>query len=294
MYTVLGPVRSAVWETFDKLAIEKDTKSIQSLHLIEKLTVEEVFKVYAIDNYAGCGNLKVLKWLVDTFSVTREQIEDDFTSICTFTAGEGHCNVLRWMFRVWGLPSVDPDTRPWYIDAIEDASCSGHIGMVTYLTRKFQLGRFDVLPFNNRSIKLAITGGHVRLVVRLLELYKLHPSERDHALRYALMYLSDHAEMYQKFADPRKYHQPVIKRKRIPTRSKKICSDVDLSVDVNAGVKFLWVKFLVKTLGISRSIVRDWLYSDADRIHPRTDKYLDWIMTKGTSRTAPLNISEFH
>lgn len=290
MYRDLRPGRDRVWDTFDELAYVGDMGSIDSLHRIENLTLDEVLKVGAISSYTGCGKLQVVKWIVATFNITRDQIdEDDFADMCVFTASQGHCGTLRWIFNTWGLPDLCPPNRPWYVEAVEDAASNGHVEMVALLTRKFHINRYDVLPFSNRSFDLAITGGHVRLVTRMLGLYKLHQTEREKILYFALMHLSSQPKLYHKFADPRKYHKPVIaKKKKVHIRrAKKIYCDVDLTTDVNSDIKFMWVKFLVQTLGIPEDVVRQWLHSQADSSHPRTKEYLEWLMTKGTARTAP-------
>ena len=118
------------------------------------------------------GHLDVMKWLTDTFSITREDAIKDKNLAFRWAAESGHLHVLKWLKKTFSLTKEDILSE--YNCAFRRAAENGHLHVLQWLTEEFSLTSKDISRIQNYAYAYAKKNEHHNVCNWLLSTFELN------------------------------------------------------------------------------------------------------------------------
>lgn len=152
----------------DKISLSSNLGVLK--YVCSKLTKHHAYEIF---HYACInGNLKMLKYLTNTFGLNRSDIYDD---VCRYAFGyasrNGHLETLTYLTNTFKLDKAYAIARDNY--AFRSACEKGHLKVVMFLTETFKLNRSDAITGNNYALRSASENGHLETLAYLTNTFGL-------------------------------------------------------------------------------------------------------------------------
>ena len=117
------------------------------------------------------GHLSVIKFIVNSFQLTTEDVRGDDNDALRWAARCGHLDVLIYLIDTFKLTTIDARSGSNY--ALRWAAQNGHIAALQYLVSYFGLTNEDARAEQNHALRMAAKNGHVHVLRYLVDHFKL-------------------------------------------------------------------------------------------------------------------------
>lgn len=135
-------------------------------------TVENIRCDYFILKWtASEGQIEIMRWLVETYSLNAEDIRFESNVILSFAASSGNLEIVQYLVETFNLTVEDVRSRD--NDALRCAASRGHLEVVRYLVETFNLTPQDARSNHNQSLRCSSSHGHLEVVRYLVEKFNL-------------------------------------------------------------------------------------------------------------------------
>jgi len=177
LYAKLGTDRYDIWS---KCIIDIDSNVVED-YLISELRIAKMFKVMFRMSFDGIerrrrlicglcdyGHFDTLKWFVDEFKATDEDLMPiENYAFCLSCAG-GHLEMAQWLAEKTGITSqkVKKDNN-W---VFHNTCFAGHLHVAKWLVEQFKLTTADIKDCNNAALTLTCRYGRVNVINWLFEM----------------------------------------------------------------------------------------------------------------------------
>lgn len=146
-----------------------------------QLFLSRLFGLFSIDHdcafrfACGCGNLKLAKWLVETYII---DIRSNRNNAIRTSCSNGHIDVAQWLTKSFNLNSSDIKTINHAI--LRNCCVEGHIHILKWIFKSFKYTQKEITSRSLCPILLACQNGHLNVLKLLIKQFNIDQISPDY------------------------------------------------------------------------------------------------------------------
>jgi hypothetical protein len=139
-----------------------DTCSVEMIQFLQELNLfTESHARHCFLHVCQLGHLDVVKFLVDRFQLTADDVLYIDNRAMRLSATHGQSHVVKYL--VDDSQLTPDDVRPDDNRALREAAANGHLGTVKYLVDRFPLTPDDARADDNRALRWSEESVHINI-----------------------------------------------------------------------------------------------------------------------------------